>query len=147
VPYGRYRRPAILDEVNILHVSELLQRTTLGIGRFDACRACVNDSSFVYFDPPYRPISTTANFTAYSANGFGEHDQIALSEFYADLDTTTDARLMLSNSDPTELDPDDDFFKIYYRGFRFHRVYASRMINADAGKRSKIPELVITNYA
>jgi DNA adenine methylase len=146
VPFGRYKRPAILDEQNILHVSSLLEMAILRVGPFQACEQYIDDRTFVYFDPPYRPISATSSFTSYSAQRFGDADQIALSEFFATLDRTCSAKLMLSNSDPTHLVPDDDFFEACYAAYRIHRVQASRMINTDARKRGKIPELLITNY-
>ena len=146
VPFGRYKRPAILDDLNILHVSALLQRATLRVGPFQACEKYVDEQTFVYFDPPYRPISATSSFTSYSAQRFGDADQVDLSEFFARLDRAHNAKLMLSNSDPTHLVPDDDFFETCYAGYRIQRVHASRMINTDARKRGKIPELLITNY-
>ncbi len=146
VPFGRYKRPAILDEQNILHVSSLLQMASLHVGPFQACEQYIDDRTFVYFDPPYRPISATSSFTSYSTRRFGDADQIALSEFFARLDRTCRAKLMLSNSDPTHLVPDDDFFEACYAGYNIHRVHASRMINTNARKRGKIPELLITNY-
>jgi len=146
VPFGRYKRPAILDEQNIVHVSSLLQMATLRVGPFQTCKQYVDDRTFVYFDPPYRPISATSSFTSYSTQRFGDADQIALSEFFATLDRTSRAKLMLSNSDPTHLVPADDFFEACYAGYNIHRVHASRMINTNARKRGKIPELLITNY-
>jgi DNA adenine methylase len=151
VPFGRYKRPAILDEQNILHVSSLLQMATLRVGPFQACEQHIDDRTFVYFDPPYRPISATSSFTSYSPQRFGEAEQIALSEFFALLDRTRKAKLMLSNSDPTHLVPDDDFFEACFAGYNIHRVHASRMINTNARKARQDPraadhELLRTDF-
>jgi len=145
-PYGRYERPAILNEANMLRVSELLQIADLRVGHFDEAAPFVHKHTFVYFDPPYRPISPTASFTSYSKAKFNDSDQRALAEFFAQLDRNTHAKLMLSNSDPTNIDPEDRFFETLYRPFHIHKVYANRMINARADKRGKISELLITNY-
>jgi DNA adenine methylase len=146
VPFGRYARPAILDADNLLALSALLQRAELVHGPFARAEAFVDDHSFVYFDPPYRPLSPTARFTSYARRRFSDDDQLALGRFYAHLDRTCDARLMLSNSDPANVDPRDDFFDCLYGAFHVHRVRANRTINARADKRGKITELLITNY-
>jgi DNA adenine methylase len=146
VPFGRYVRPAILDEGNLRALSALLQRTELVAGDFYRAERFVDDDTFVYFDPPYRPLSQTASFTSYARRRFDDDDQVALGRFYAHLDRTCGARLMLSNSDPANVDPGDDFFRRLYGEFNLHRVRANRTINAHADKRGKVTELVITNY-
>jgi DNA adenine methylase len=146
VPFGRYKKPTICDPENLMRVSSLLQKAELRIAPFTACEQWVNADSFVYFDPPYRPISPTSSFTSYSSDRFDDDDQIALAQFFARLHEQYGAKLMLSNSDPTSINPDDDFFEQHYRGFKIHRVWASRMINSQADKRGKITELLITNY-
>ena len=145
-PHGRYERPTIVDAENILSVSALLQIAELRVGHFEEAAPFVHDRTFVYFDPPYRPISPTANFTSYSQVRFTDADQRALANFFVRLDRDTGARLMLSNSDPTNIDPSDRFFESLYGAFHIHKVYANRMINAHAHKRGKISELLITNY-
>ncbi len=145
-PFGRYERPAIVNEENILRVSALLQIAELRVGPFQEAASFVHDHAFVYFDPPYRPISPTASFTSYSKARFTDADQRALAEFFAHLDRETHAKLMLSNSDPTNIDPQDRFFETLYDAFHIHKVYANRMINSHAHKRGKITELLITNY-
>jgi DNA adenine methylase len=146
VPFGRYKKPAILDAENLRRLSTLLQDVTLICGDFRQCAPHVDDVSFVYFDPPYRPLNPTSSFTSYARNGFDDEDQIALGRFYARLDRQTGARLMLSNADPANVDPDDAFFEDLYAGYQIHRVYANRSINSKGGRRGKISELVITNY-
>lgn len=146
VPFGRYKRPAILDEENIRRVSDVLQIAEIRSGDFTACREHLDARAFVYFDPPYRPISKTSSFTSYSKYVFDEQEQVRLGRFYADISESTSARLMLSNSDPKNSTPDDHFFENLYQQFHIYRVSAKRMINSDARKRGEISELVITNY-
>jgi DNA adenine methylase len=146
VPFGRYVKPEIFDADNIWAVSQLLQRATMRCGGFETCRDVVDDNTFVYFDPPYRPISTTSSFTSYAADRFGDDDQRRLAGFFTDLTANTRAKLMLSNSDPKNNDPDDHFFDDLYAGFNIRRVSASRMINSVGGGRGKITEILVTNY-
>jgi DNA adenine methylase len=146
VPFGRYKNPNICDPENLRRVSALLQNAELQIAPFTACEQWVTAESFVYFDPPYRPISATSSFTSYSSDRFDDAAQIALAAFFARLHNEFGAKLMLSNSDPMPINPDDDFFERIYQDFKIHRVLASRMINSQADKRGKITELLITNY-
>lgn len=146
VPFGRYKKPAILDAPNLRRISQLLQKAELRVAPFTECASVVDDQTFVYFDPPYRPISTTSSFTSYAKDKFDDDDQRALAAFFRKLDAQCGAKLMLSNSDPTNENPDDDFFETLYAGFQIHRVFANRMINSKAERRGKITELLITNY-
>jgi DNA adenine methylase len=135
----------ICSEENLQSVSELLQRTEIRLGDFSDCESFVNASTFVYFDPPYRPISKTASFTAYSRYDFDDAAQLRLASFYRLLDKKG-AKLMLSNSDPKNENPDDHFFEDAYRDFEIVRVRANRMINCNAERRGAINELLIMNY-
>lgn len=145
-PHGRYTRPEIFDVGNLLAVARLLQRATLRLGGFEACAEVVDAHTFVYFDPPYRPISRTASFNAYAADRFGDDEQRRLAVFFAQLHAQTGARLMLSNSDPKNVAPGDNFFDDLYASFTVKRVEASRMINSVAGGRGKITEILVTNF-
>ncbi len=145
VPFGRYKNPTICDASNLRAVATVLQRTEVRFGHYHSCAKVVDEKSLVYFDPPYRPISKTANFTAYSKQVFDDKAQIELAQFYRKLDRRG-AYLMLSNSDPKNVDPEDDFFENAYHGFRIERVCASRRINSQAQKRGPINELLIINY-
>jgi DNA adenine methylase len=146
VPFGRYKKPAICDPENLKRVSALLQKAEVRVAPFTACEQWVTAETFVYFDPPYRPISATSSFNSYAKDKFGDDEQIALAKFFAHLHRQYGAKLMLSNSDPAPINPSDDFFDRLYAGFNIHRVMASRMINSHADKRGKITELLITNY-
>lgn len=146
VPFGRYARPEIFDAGNILAVSALLGRAALHLGGFETCFDLVDERTFVYFDPPYRPISRTSSFNSYAADRFGDDKQRRLAAFFRRLHTEKGARLMLSNSDPKNVDPNDEFFDDLYAGFTIRRVSASRMINSVAAGRGKITEILVTNY-
>lgn len=145
VPFGRYKYPTIFEEQNILRISQLLQNATLHTGDFASCEAWVDEHTFVYFDPPYRPISPTSSFTSYAQSGFNDKDQRELARFFASLSTKSGAKLMLSNSDPKNFDPDDNFFDDLYAPFTIHRVTANRMINSVGDGRGQISEILVVN--
>lgn len=145
VPFGRYKNPMICSENNLREVSQILQRTEIQLGDFTNCESFTTPDTFVYFDPPYRPISKTANFTSYSRFDFDDVAQLRLASFYRVLDKKG-SKLMLSNSDPKNENPQDDFFDEAYKHFHIQRVKANRMINCNADKRGAINELLIMNY-
>lgn len=145
VPFGRYKNPTICNEDNLYAVSELLQKAEIFCGDFAQCLEHVDDESFVYFDPPYRPISKTASFTSYSKDIFDDREQKRLRKIYGDLDKKG-ASVMLSNSDPKNVDPDDDFFDDLYRGYHIERLSATRLINCNAERRGVITEILVMNY-
>jgi DNA adenine methylase len=148
VPFGRYSSPTIVNEENIKNVSALLQNAEIERRPFDDVSSVVNsERTFVYFDPPYRPLTQTAMFTAYSRYSFNDADQTRLAHMFRKLDANTGARLMLSNSDPKNINPDDDFFETLFSGFHISRVMAKRNINSKSTSRGAITELLVTNYA
>ena len=144
-PMGRYKNPKILDEPNLLNVSKLLEIATIKKADFREVQNDIRNNSFVYFDPPYRPISKTSSFTSYSKFNFQDDEQLQLASLFYDLDQQGH-KLMLSNSDPKNTDPNDDFFEIIYSNFNIVRVDAKRSINSNGSKRNSIKEIVITNY-
>lgn len=146
VPFGAYKNPELFNRDSLLLASALLQRAELHHGPWQAARPHIDDGTFVYFDPPYRPLSASSSFTSYARTGFADADQLRLAACFAQLHRETAAKLMLSNSDPTSVAPDDRFFDDAYAGFHIRRVEASRMINSVGHGRGKISELVITNY-
>ena len=105
----------------------------------------LDNIDLVYFDPPYRPISKTASFKAYHKQNFTDSEQLQLAQLFKQLDSEG-SYVMLSNSDPKNIDPDDNFFDDMYNGFNIVRVPARRMINSDPTKRGRINEIVVTNY-
>ncbi len=144
VPFGDYKNPKICDEKNLLAVSQILQKAEIVCGDFTKSRKNINKNSFVYLDPPYRPLNGTANFTAYSKDSFSEKDQIRLAEFCKEI-KQIGSEFLLSNSDPHNENPDDRFFEDNFRGFTISQVKASRLINCKAIGRGEINELLITN--
>lgn len=145
VPFGRYKKPRICDAENLKVLADRLKKAHIEQGDFTQCQGIVNDQSFVYFDPPYRPISQTANFKSYSQQLFNDQEQIRLRDFFQLLDETG-AKLLLSNSDPKNENPNDDFFEQAYAGYNIEKVKATRNINSQGSKRGKINELLIMNY-
>ncbi len=144
-PFGKYKNPEICNGDNLNNVSAMLKKTRIVSGDFTRCRTFVDDTTFVYFDPPYRPLNQTSSFTSYTKNGFSEKDQVRLVEFFKELDRKG-AKVMLSNSDPQNQDPDDTFFDDHFSDYTIERVPANRMINSNGARRGKINELIITNY-
>lgn len=145
VPFGDYKNPKICDADNLRAVSAVLQKTEIICADFSASKNFIDDETFVYFDPPYRPISKTSSFTSYSKHDFGDNEQHRLAEYFRMI-STRGAKLMLSNSDPKNGNPDDDFFEKSYREFHIERVSAARMINSNAQNRGQIQELLVMNY-
>ncbi len=145
VPCGRYQNPRILDAENLRNVSRLLNQVSIRCVYFEEVADFVDGKTLAYFDPPYRPLTTTAHFTAYSINPFDDRQQLRLADFYRRLDTSG-GKLMLSNSDPHNVDAQDDFFERAYQGFRIERLQANRNINRDPEKRGPISELLILNF-
>lgn len=148
VPFGDYKNPAICDEDNLRSVSETLQKADVICGDFEDSEKYVDKNSFVYFDPPYRPISQTAGFTSYTKEDFEHNDQVRLSLFCKKI-TDKGAKLLLSNSDPKNENQKDYFFQKNYPKklkFQIETVKASRVINCKGTKRGQINELIITNY-
>ncbi len=144
-PMGRYKNPKILDQQNLLNVSKLLEIATIKKANFKEVKNDIKNNSFVYFDPPYRPISKTSNFTSYSKYTFQDDEQLQLASLFYELDQRGH-KLMLSNSDPKNTDPEDDFFESIYSTFNITRVDAKRSINSNGSKRNPIKEIVVTNY-
>jgi DNA adenine methylase len=148
VPFGKHIRPNIFDPENLRGISEILQRTEIFIGSYNNCEMFIDDTSFVYFDPPYRAIGPTENFNSYNSVTFTNQDQIDLSHFFWKLHNDYHAMMMLSNSDPQSTNPEDNFFNEYYLDSWSTKVKikASRFINCDPSGRGSIDELLIINY-
>ncbi|MBQ3379915.1 MAG: Dam family site-specific DNA-(adenine-N6)-methyltransferase [Clostridia bacterium] len=143
VPMGSYKKPTICDSDNINKTSALLQGVTILFGDYTCIEQYADEHTFVYFDPPYRPLTKTAEFTSYTADNFNDEDQIRLGEFIKSL---TAAKVMASNSDPHNVNEYDNFFDDLYSGLNISRVSANRAINSKGKGRGKIHELLITNY-
>ena len=149
VPFGRYTNPTICNEEVIYSDSELLNERNVEIlnGDFKETAHALDDRlNFFYFDPPYRPLNATSSFNSYVKEAFDDDCQRELAEFCRHLSEYENVLWMLSNSDCSAKNPSDMFFENIYDGFNIQRVYASRMVNANASKRGKLTELLITNY-
>ena len=144
VPMGSYKNPLVCDESNLRNVSQKLQKVRISCGDYKSSYDFIDSSTFAYFDPPYRPLTDTASFTSYTENGFGDNEQKELAEFVKRLDEKG-AKVVVSNSDPKNVDSKDDFFDNIYSYLNIARVTANRMINSKAKARGKINELIITN--
>lgn len=145
VPMGAYKNPLICDENNLRVVSEKLQNVTIVCGDYRNSANFIDENTFVYFDPPYRPITNTASFTAYTENLFNDEEQIDLAKFVDDMHRRG-AKIVISNSDPKNSNTEDDFFDNIYSSHRIKRVEATRMINCNSDARGKIKELLISNF-
>lgn len=109
VPMGAYKNPLICDEDNLRAVSEKLQNVTIVCGDYRQCSDFVDENTFVYFDPPYRPLTETAGFTAYTENPFNDKEQIELAQFVDELHRKG-AKVVVSNSEHKE---------VYEHGIKF----------------------------
>ena len=145
VPCGKYKNPTICDSNNLRNLSGIIANVVFEYGDYRQSEQYVNNNTFVYFDPPYRPISTTSGFTSYTKENFNDADQIELAKYYDKL-SLKNAKLMLSNSNPKNINENDTFFEKIYKGFYINEVFAKRMINSNAKERGQISELLITNY-
>lgn len=145
VPFGRYKNPKICDERNIIAVQKALKNTKIFCDDFSIAEKHIDENTFVYMDPPYRPINKTSSFTSYAKEDFDENDQKRLAEFFKEM-YRRGANLMLSNSDPKNENPEDNFFDDLYSESRIERVPAKRFINCNASRRGEIKELIVYNY-
>ncbi len=145
VPFGDYKSPRICAAKNLQIVSEILQIAKIICADFTHSETYIDNHTFVYLDPPYRPLSPTASFTSYSKEDFNPEDQIRLARFCRQIHSKG-AKFLLSNSDPKNENPTDRFFQDHYKEFTIDTVKAARLINCKASGRGQINELLITNY-
>lgn len=145
VPVGSYKNPTICDEENLKQLSQLIQNVQFQYGDYSRSMEYVTENTFIYFDPPYRPLNVTSGFTSYTKEDFNDENQKELATFYRELNRKN-AKLMLSNSNPKNINIEDNFFDNIYQGFNINEIQASRMINANSNGRGKISEILVTNY-
>lgn len=136
VPFGRYENPRILDADGLREASRVLAKADIVHGDFARATKKLGAGDFVYFDPPYVPVSATANFTAYAKDGFGEADQARLAAELRRLRGRS-VGVLLSNHDTPEA-------RRLYEDFAVHVVHVKRPINSDIKKRGHAAELVVT---
>ena len=146
VPFNRAKNPLICDSENIRECSQLLQNVQIHVGDYSYCRDFIDENTFVYLDPPYRPLTESSSFTSYNENGFSDVQQIELGNFITEM-AHRGALIVASNSDPHNANEQDEFFDNLYADFNIERVQASRMVNSNARRRGPINELLISNIA
>jgi len=141
VPFGRYKNPNILDEAVLRAVNKYLNNNRVKIFNTDFEKAVLDakKGDFVYFDPPYDPVSNTASFTGYDVNGFDKEEQKRLKSVFDDL-TSRGCQALLSNADT------DFIIKLYGGRYKIEKISATRAINSNALKRGKITEVLVRNY-
>ena len=147
VPFGKYANPTICNAKLLRADSQLLQSAQVEICQGDYAKTLqyIDGLTFVYLDPPYRPLDATSSFTAYAKGDFNDDDQRALAAFCHQL-SDAGCYWMESNADCSAKNPEDTFFEELYKDYQIERVYASRFINANPEKRGKLTELLIRNY-
>ena len=138
VPFGFYKNPRIIDKENLFACSKLLQNTEIVLSSFLEIENKVKEGDFVYFDPPYVPVSQTSSFTKYYKDDFDYDMQFELKEL-CDRISKKKASFMLSNSYI-------DFVTKLYKNYSIKKVDAIRAINCKGDRRGKINEVIITNY-
>src|SRR5262249_49468336 len=130
VPMGRYENPPILDANNLRAVARALRRVRLKTGHFRGTLEYARQGDFIYFDPPYHPLSATSSFTSYMNGAFRERDQEELAEVMRLL-AERGCRVMLSNSDTA-------LIRRLYGSFDIRPMPARRSINANARRRGPV---------
>lgn len=145
VAFGKHEKPMILDEENIKSVHQALQNVTIHLGSYEESNEWIDGNTFVYADPPYRPLTSSANFTSYVSSVFNDDTQRELAEFMKN-QSAKGAKFMLSNSDPKNSNEEDNFFDDLYDWANIQRVGARRNVNTDGSKRGKVNEILVTNY-
>ena len=138
VPFGKYKNPNICNEAGLRAASSALRATKVLHRPYQQVLSEARRGDFIYFDPPYHPVSATANFTGYTAGAFNERDQRQLADAFAEL-SRRGCKVMLSNSDTP-------LIHALYDGFAIDVVSAPRLVNRDASKRGPVNEVLVRNY-
>ena len=138
VPFGSYKNPNIVDRENIFNVSSALSGVEIREIDYQEIESSLKEGDFVYFDPPYEPLNRTSSFTGYTSEDFSRENQLDLSNFLMRL-KDKGVYGMISNSFT-------DYTLGIYKNFSIYEVYAARAINSDGKSRSKVKEIIVTNY-
>jgi len=138
VPFGHHAKLSLPSVLSVMAFSRMLENVTIMNVDFGKAVRSARKGDFVYFDPPYQPISKTARFTDYNPKGFTFTDQIRLSRVFRNL-TKKGVRVMLSNSKTEEIEE-------LYEDFTIHTTSAKRFINCDGNRRTGTEEIIVTNY-
>lgn len=138
VPFGSYISPKMPSREHIISASETLQNAVILNKDFQEVLSNAEARDFVYLDPPYEPVSSSSNFTAYSSKGFNREEQVRLSSVLKELDRKGTS-FLLSNSG-------NSFLEELYDGFHIKTVEARRNINSKGSKRGTVSEILVSNY-
>ncbi|KYN75807.1 modification methylase [Clostridium sporogenes] len=139
-PFGRYKEPNITNEITICAVSKYLNEASIKFlcGDFEESLKGIRKGAFVYFDPPYDPVSDSSNFTGYAKGGFDRIEQIRLKNL-CDTLNSKGVKFLLSNSST-------EFILDLYKDYRIEIIKAKRAINSKADERGEIDEVLVRNY-
>ena len=139
-PFGRYRNPNIVNEIAVRAIHDYFVNNDVTIMNtdFESVTSGITPNSFVYFDPPYDPLSASANFTGYTKGGFGREEQLRLKTL-CDRLTSDGVRFMLSNSAT-------NFIRDLYCEYHVAVIEAGRAVNSKAEGRGAVEEVLVTNY-
>lgn len=143
VPFGDNKNPLICDEENLRKISKALKNVEIKHQDYKQVLKKAKKGDFIYFDPPYHPVSKTAAFTSYTSNGFSEKDQRELRDTFVEL-SDRGCFVMLSNSDAPFIN--EIYSEIKKDGIRISKVEAGRAINSKGDGRGKVKEVLVTNY-
>lgn len=139
-PWGNYKNPNVVNEITLKAVSNYLNKSNITLLNKDFSKSLkgIKKGSFVYFDPPYDPVSTSASFTGYSKGGFDKEEQIRLKNIVDQLNNM-DVKILLSNSNTP-------FIMDLYKDYKIEIVQAKRAINSKADLRGEVEEVLVRNY-
>lgn len=142
VPFGKKKTANLADYDNLKEVSRGIRNVRFIEGSYESSMIHASKGTLYYFDSPYRPVSNTASFTSYARSSFNDDSQIKLASMTEALQKKG-ASFVLSNSDPTETDPDDTFFTDLYTHGVIEKVEARRAISASGGSRKTVSEILV----
>ncbi len=139
-PFGSYSNPNIVNEITLRAVSYYFNTANIVFktGDFAACLTGIREKAFVYFDPPYDPVSHSSNFTGYTRGGFNTEEQVRLKSVCDTLHAKK-IKFLLSNSATP-------FIKKLYQDYTIEIVRSKRSINSNAMLRGEIDEVLVRNY-
>lgn len=139
-PFGDYKNPNIVNEITLRAVSNYFNKAEITFlnGDFEEAVSGIRKGSFVYFDPPYDPVSDSANFTGYNKGGFDREEQKRLKRLCDTLDKRG-VKFLLSNSAT-------DFIRDLYKDYKVEIIQAKRAINSKADLRGEVDEVLVRNY-
>ena len=121
VPFNNKESPYFFEEENIRACSKALQNVIIQTGDYSQCENFIDEQTFVYIDPPYRPLTKTSTFTSYTQNNFSDKEQIELGNFIKRI-SNKGAKILISNSDPKNVNKNDNFFDELYKDLKGNYV-------------------------